>query len=38
MRMSLTAEAQNLTDTRVYDVFGVQKPGRAFFMKITAGL
>ena len=31
-------EGQNLGDARVYDVFGVQKPGRAFYFKLTAEL
>ncbi len=31
-----TAEIQNLTDAKVFDNFGVQRPGRAFFMKLTA--
>ena len=35
LRASLTAEAQNLGDARVYDVFGLQKPGRAFYLKLT---
>jgi TonB family protein len=36
LRASVTAEVQNLTDARVYDVFGAQKPGRAFYVKFTA--
>ena len=32
---SITAEVQNLTNADVYDFYGVQKPGRAFFLKIT---
>lgn len=32
---ALTAEVQNLMDTDVYDFFGVQKPGRAFYVKLT---
>lgn len=28
-------EVQNLTDARVYDLYGVQRPGRAFFWKLT---
>jgi vitamin B12 transporter len=31
-----TIDVQNLTDERVYDVLGVQKPGRAAFFKLTA--
>ncbi|MDF2695765.1 MAG: TonB-dependent receptor [Labilithrix sp.] len=37
-RISSTFEVQNLTDARVYDYFGVQRPGRAFFIKLTAEL
>lgn len=35
IRTSFTAEIQNLTDAKVYDFFGVQKPGRAFYFKVT---
>jgi vitamin B12 transporter len=31
--LSLSAEIQNLTDARVFDLFGVQRPGRALFLK-----
>lgn len=31
-----SAEVQNLTDAKVFDHFGVQRPGRAFFAKVTA--
>lgn len=34
--LSFTAEAQNVTDAKVYDYFGVQRPGRAFYAKSTA--
>ena len=30
---SLTAEVQNLTDEKLFDYYGVQRPGRAFFVK-----
>ncbi|MEM9141838.1 MAG: TonB-dependent receptor [Bacteroidota bacterium] len=33
---SITAELQNLTNGKVFDFFGVQRPGRAFFVKLTA--
>lgn len=33
-----TLEVQNLTDARVFDSFGVQKPGRAVFVKISGEL
>ena len=32
---AITAEVQNLTDERVFDFLGVQRPGRAFFLKVT---
>ena len=37
-RLSVTLELQNITDARLYDNFGVQRPGRAFYAKITATL
>ncbi|MEM1096273.1 MAG: TonB-dependent receptor plug domain-containing protein, partial [Bacteroidota bacterium] len=37
-RWSLTAEVQNLTNATVFDFFGVQRPGRAFFLKLTTQL
>jgi hypothetical protein len=30
-----TFEVQNLLDARVFDSFGVQRPGRAFFLKLS---
>jgi len=35
-RTSATLEVQNVTDARVYDNLGVQRPGRAFYAKVTA--
>jgi outer membrane receptor protein involved in Fe transport len=35
--LALTAEVSNLTNERVYDFFGVQRPGRAVTFKVTAG-
>lgn len=35
---SMSLELQNLTDARVYDFFGVQRPGRAVFAKVIAEL
>ncbi|NGP87708.1 TonB-dependent receptor [Fodinibius halophilus] len=32
---SFTAEVQNITNADTYDFFGIQKPGRAFYLKIT---
>ena len=34
--LGLTSEVQNLTDARVFDFFGIQRPGRAFYVKTTA--
>lgn len=34
-RVASSLEVQNLTNARVYDFFGVQRPGRAFFVKVT---
>ena len=31
----LTAEIQNITNAKIFDFFGVQKPGRTFFLKVT---
>ena len=36
--LSMSLELQNLTDERVYDFFGVQRPGRAVFAKAVAEL
>jgi vitamin B12 transporter len=36
--LGFTAELENLTDTKAYDFFGVQRPGRAFYFKVTAEL
>ena len=33
---SITMELQNITNEKVFDFFGVQRPGRAFFVKLTA--
>jgi TonB family protein len=35
MSFSSTFEVQNVSDAKVYDVFGVQRPGRAFYGKAT---
>ncbi|MEM8506878.1 MAG: carboxypeptidase-like regulatory domain-containing protein [Bacteroidota bacterium] len=32
---AITLEIQNLTDAKVFDFFGVQRPGRAVFLKLT---
>jgi vitamin B12 transporter len=37
-RTSVSFEVDNLTDARLYDFFGVQKPGRAFSVKVTGEL
>lgn len=36
--LTFTTEAQNLTNARAYDFFGVQRPGRAIYFKTTAEL
>jgi outer membrane cobalamin receptor len=36
--LSTTFEVQNLTDAKVFDFFGVQRPGRAYYVKLTADL
>ncbi|MEM8928824.1 MAG: carboxypeptidase-like regulatory domain-containing protein [Bacteroidota bacterium] len=38
LQNSLTLEVQNLTDAKVFDFFGVQRPGRAVFLKLTTQL
>lgn len=35
--LTLALEVHNLFDARVFDTFGVQKPGRAFYTKATVG-
>ena len=37
-RGSATAEIDNLTNAKVFDNFGVQRPGRAFYLKVTGEL
>jgi hypothetical protein len=36
--LSFTVEVQNLTDAQVFDFYGIQRPGRAAFFKVTAEL
>jgi vitamin B12 transporter len=36
--LSFTGEAQNVTNAAAFDVFGVPRPGRAFYFKATASL
>lgn len=36
--LTLTLEVQNVTDARLYDNFGVQRPGRAYYAKLVARL
>lgn len=38
LAVTTTLELDNLTDARVYDNFGVQRPGRAFYVKVTGEL
>lgn len=33
-----TVEVQNLTDAHVFDSFGVQRPGRALYLKVSGEL
>ena len=35
LTLTTTFEVQNLGDQKAYDFFGVQKPGRAYFLKLT---
>ena len=35
-RTTATLEIQNVTDALLYDNFGVQRPGRAFYAKLAA--
>lgn len=37
-RLSSTLEVQNVGNARLYDVFGVQRPGRGIYFKVTAEL
>jgi hypothetical protein len=37
-RIATTAEIDNLTFARLFDNFGVQRPGRAFYLKVTGEL
>jgi len=34
-RITATAELDNVTNAKVFDNFGVQRPGRAFYLKLT---
>lgn len=35
LRSVLSAEVQNITNEKIFDSFGVQRPGRAYFTKLT---
>jgi vitamin B12 transporter len=35
IQTALTLEVQNLTNAKVFDYYGVQRPGRAFYIKLT---
>jgi vitamin B12 transporter len=37
-RLTATVEVQNIADAKLYDNFRVQRPGRAFYAKLTASL
>jgi hypothetical protein len=34
-KLSTTLEAHNITDAKLFDFYGAQRPGRAFFAKWT---
>ena len=36
--LSFSGEVHNLTDAKTYDFFGVPKPGRSTYFKVTASL
>jgi vitamin B12 transporter len=38
LRTSTTFEVSNVSDAKVFDNFGVQKPGRAYYFKLTGEL
>lgn len=38
VRYSVTFEIDNLTDASLFDLWGVQRPGRSFNLKLTAQL
>jgi vitamin B12 transporter len=38
VRTSTTLEVANVSDAKIFDNFGVQKPGRAYYLKLTAEL
>lgn len=37
-RLTTTFEVDNLTDAKLFDNFGVQRPGRAFYLKLSGEL
>jgi outer membrane receptor protein involved in Fe transport len=36
--LTVSLEISNLTDAQVFDTFGVQRPGRAYYAKLIAEL
>ncbi|WP_394835710.1 TonB-dependent receptor [Pendulispora rubella] len=36
--VTTTFEVQNIADAQVFDVFGLQRPGRAFYLKMTGDI
>ena len=36
--LSVTLEVDNFTDAKLYDYFGAQRPGRAYYVKVTGDL
>jgi hypothetical protein len=37
-RFAATFEVTNLADTKLFDTFGVQRPGRAYYLKLNGDL
>lgn len=37
-RSTITLEVDNFTDAKVFDDFGVQRPGRAYYLKLTSDI
>jgi outer membrane cobalamin receptor len=35
MQTAISLEIQNLTNAKIFDLYGVQRPGRAFYIKLT---
>ena len=37
-RVTTSAEVDNVTSAKAFDNFGVERPGRAFYLKLAAGI